>query len=346
MRLLVSDGMTCIQAVLKGETFGLVDDGQVYAGCYIRVDNFELRFLDLLDGREGTVEANNATVPVPHGQKKEKATRARKMVYLLLDNPITVGWNTAYMRILEAQKQKLQPNPTTLPDGWEEKEGESELDTTGENRPPPPADTVKAVLDIPQSPKASPDYGSAPEIDAVNFDSTDRPKLEAPQPEHDITTTPAQPTNHVLQPSSTTLPWTADDPTKPVKLTPLRLIPNLPYKQNWMVNVLAVVASISDVEPSHLPPYHQRTARLTDPSTSKQVLLTVFLDPDDFTPAVGSVVLILGVKNHRFDGGSLKKYVSDRPKKGVRWWFEEPEELGWCDVAGLRSWWDNRRAAG
>jgi hypothetical protein len=73
------------------------------------------------------------------------------------------------------------------------------------------------------------------------------------------------------------------------------------------------------------------------------VLLTVFLDPDDFSPAVGSVVLLLGVKNHRFDGGSLKKYASDRPRSGGRWWFEEPKELGWCDVAGMREWWDKRR---
>lgn len=137
------------------------------------------------------------------------------------------------------------------------------------------------------------------------------------------------------------------DPSRPLKLTPLRSIPNLPYKQNWMVNVLAVVVSLSPVEPAHLPPYTQRTARLADPSTSKRVLLTVFLDPEEFTPEVGSVVLLVGVKNHRFDGGCLKKYASDRPRdtgngnEMCRWWLENPRVLEWCagEVDQLVSWW-------
>ncbi|KAM0511387.1 hypothetical protein ACHAPE_009902 [Trichoderma viride] len=127
----------------------------------------------------------------------------------------------------------------------------------------------------------------------------------------------------------------------PLKLTTLRLIPHLPYAQNWSCNVLAIVASLSPVEPSHLPPGKQRTARIADPSTAKQVHLTVFLDPDGFTPKVGSAVLLVGVKNHRFDGGSLKKYASDgkRDAGETRWWFEDPWELEWLDVAGIKEWW-------
>ncbi|KAK1754748.1 hypothetical protein QBC47DRAFT_361776 [Echria macrotheca] len=144
------------------------------------------------------------------------------------------------------------------------------------------------------------------------------------------------------------LPWMADDPTRPLRLTTLHSIPNLPYKQNWMCNVLAVVASLSELEPAHLPPHSQRTARLADPTTDKRVLLTVFLEPETFTPAVGSVVLLVGVKNHRFDGGSLKKYVSDRPKNGGSWWVREPEGLEWCrgDVVALREWWEEARQGG
>ncbi|KAK3986612.1 hypothetical protein QBC44DRAFT_296745 [Cladorrhinum sp. PSN332] len=136
-------------------------------------------------------------------------------------------------------------------------------------------------------------------------------------------------------------PWMAQDPTRPLKLTPLSKIPNLPYKQNWMVNILAVVVSLSDVESCTIPPYIQRTARLADPSTTKQVHLTVFLEPDKFIPTVGSVILLVGVKNHRFDGGSLKKYVSDRLKGGRSWWVQRPGELGWCEeeVRRLEGWW-------
>ncbi|KAK8912937.1 hypothetical protein VCV18_011887 [Metarhizium anisopliae] len=111
---------------------------------------------------------------------------------------------------------------------------------------------------------------------------------------------------------------------------------------NWSCNVLAIVASLSAVESCHLPPYRQRTARITDPSTAKQVHLAVFLDPDEFTPRVGSAVLLTGVKNHRFDGGSLKKYASDRGRG--RWWFQDPWELAWCDVRGIKDWWAEMEA--
>ncbi|KAB5582343.1 hypothetical protein GE09DRAFT_264270 [Coniochaeta sp. 2T2.1] len=343
IRLLVSDGISCVQAVLKGETHGLVDSGQIYEGCYVRVDKFELRFVDLADGGEADLK----------GKGNERQTGKRKMVYLLLDNPITVGWNNAYMKILESEKQAPSSEPAVVDEEPEQDADRVGRMNTNEKAQPPPlvAAADKEMLDTtPPNREESPDYGSSiAERDLRALDSIKLPKSEAARPDSHLVK-PVEPSSHaprpssnVPQPSSSHLPWATDDPTKPVKLTPLHLIPHLPYKQNWMVNVLAVVASLSEVEPSHLPPYHQRTARLTDPSTSKQVLLTVFLDPDDFNPAVGSVVLILGVKNHRFDGGSLKKYASDRPKNGGRWWFEEPRELGWCDVAGLRAWWDSKQ---
>ncbi|KAB5586222.1 hypothetical protein GE09DRAFT_57531 [Coniochaeta sp. 2T2.1] len=344
IRLLVSDGISCVQTVLKGETHGLVDSGQIYEGCYVRVDKFALRFIDISDGGGADLK----------GKGKERQTERRKMVYLLLDNPVTVGWNNAYMKILESEKQAPSPEPAVV-----DKEPEPDANRGGrliadEKDQPPPvvAAADKETLDRTASNREeSPDHGGTiVELDLSALDSIALPKSEAAQPDSNLVK-PVEPSSHVPRPSSNApqpssyhhLPWSTDDPTKPVKLTSLHLIPHLPYKQNWMVNVLAVVASLSEVEPSHLPPYHQRTARLADPSTSKQVLLTVFLDPDDFNPAVGSVVLILGAKNHRFDGGSLKKYASDRPKNGGRWWFEEPRELGWCDVAGLTAWWEEKQ---
>lgn len=140
----------------------------------------------------------------------------------------------------------------------------------------------------------------------------------------------------------------ANDPTQPLKLTLLQKIPHLPYKQNWMVNVLCVVVSLSEVEACTIPPYVQRTARIADASTTKHVHLTVFLDPAKFTPRLGSVVLLLGVKNHRFDGGSLKKYMSDRAKKGMSWWVQEPGKLGWCEgeVRKLEEWWRGKEPVG
>ncbi|KAK3297815.1 uncharacterized protein B0H64DRAFT_473870 [Chaetomium fimeti] len=157
---------------------------------------------------------------------------------------------------------------------------------------------------------------------------------------------PPQPPQQQLQlqpqPITKQRPWLPTSATQFVKLTPLSQIPHLPYRQNWMVNVLAVTTSLSAVEPSHIgPSFVQRTARLADMSTPKRVLLTVYLDPEGFTPREGAVVLLLGVKNHLFEGGALRKYVSDGLAGGESWWVGEPGGLGWCraGVERLRSWW-------
>ncbi|KAH6897135.1 hypothetical protein B0T10DRAFT_556974 [Thelonectria olida] len=152
---------------------------------------------------------------------------------------------------------------------------------------------------------------------------------------HPVRQTPKETPKLPDQPIALARDW--HDPQSPLKLTTLRSIAHLPYAQNWSCNVLAIVTSLSPVEPSNLAPHKQRTARLADPSTSKQIHLTVFLDPDEFSPRVGSAVLLVGVKNHRFDGGSLKKYASDRHQD--RWWFENPVELNWCDINGIKEWW-------
>lgn len=145
-------------------------------------------------------------------------------------------------------------------------------------------------------------------------------------------------------------PHLATDPTIPLKLCTLRQIPHLPYAQNWMINVLAIVVSNSDVQPSPMQPtYSQRIVRLADQSTSKHILLNVFLDAEDFNPKPGEVVLLMGVKNHRFEGGSLKKYWSDRPPEGAtkwKWWVGEEAlgGIGWCKgmVEELKTWWGEK----
>jgi hypothetical protein len=351
VRLLVSDGILCVQALLKSEAHGLVENGRIYAGCFVRVASFKLRFFEVQDEAKGSVKGQNDDGSVVPGKKRGRESKSRKMAYLILENPITVGWNTAYMKILQPDERRPPAElSTSMKGALPNPKRERRRNITDEDESLATAAPDGNMLDVPHSKtQANEDYGgiAEPEADATaaDLEPMNTSVLREAENNQDITKVP-NPTTKPLPTSSEPLPWSSEDPTKPLKLTPLRQIPNLPYKQNWMVNVLAVIASISDVEPSHLPPYHQRTARLADPSTSKQVLLTVFLDSDDFSPGVGSVVLILGVKNHRFDGGSLKKYASDRPKRGSRWWFENPTDLGWCDVAGLRDWWDGKQTAG
>ncbi|KAH6656254.1 hypothetical protein BKA67DRAFT_551384 [Truncatella angustata] len=316
VRLLLGDGELCIQALLAGEMHRYVDRGDVAVGSYVKLESFDLAHIE--------PEASKA------GKNVEKAidAGASMFAYLMVEDLVIVGWNNRLLAMLDAEKS-ANPEQHVLMQTQELKDKDIE---EPEIRPEP----QEAAADSPH-----PHAGFLEEVaDADDdFEVMNIPEQKMTQKREEIAAQTEESSDYSVPLDTQRLPWSNVDPRKPLKLTPLRSIPNLPYKQNWSTNVLAVIASISDLQASTLPLGNQRVARLAHPSTPKQVHLTIFLDAHEFTPSVGSVVLLLGVKNHRFDGGSLKKYASDRPGGGGRWWFENPVQFTWCDVQGLRTWW-------
>lgn len=317
VRLLLGDGELCIQALLRSEMHRFVDIGRIFVGCYVRLSSFHVQSVAVKpDGDHDTHDA-------------------MEMVYLVVKDMTTVGWNTAYMKMAGTIGQ--EESYTSVGPQAEEVNITSRRQSRSIAATRPRVDAPD--LDTPDLETAHPETAcSSSAGQAEGPDSDEEDAFESCQVSKETIKERRQEAELKQQPGNAL--------SKPLKLTPLKAIPHLPYKQNWAVNVLGVVTWLSDVEPALLPGYvgKQRTARLADPSTDKQVLLTVFLDPDGFAPAVGSVVLLLGVKNHRFDGGSLKKYGNEKPQPGTNWWLEDPADVEWCDVEGLKSWWKTQQA--
>ncbi|XXG96935.1 hypothetical protein Hte_003226 [Hypoxylon texense] len=324
VRLLLGDGQLCVQALLSAEMHRFVDRGEVAFGSYVKLERFRVEWKDVPNTEGGDVSAAKGK-----GKDGGNQDARNRMIYLVVEDLVLVGWNNT---LVDGDNPGDVQAGTQAFDNESEAEDEEEVDMV--------SPTAKAT-----SPKAAgaqsfdSGIGLLHEVADADDDFEAMPNAaeKATQNRLDLAT---RSRNNEGKGNNNDLPWSMLDSGKPLKLTKLRSIPNLPFKQNWSVNVLAVVSAISDIEPSGLPPYSQRQARLADPSTDKHVLLTVFLDPEQFAPAVGSVVLLLGAKNHRFDGGSLKKYVSDRAKDGYSWWYENPTQFSWCDVEGLRRWWE------
>ncbi|KAI6778327.1 uncharacterized protein J7T54_005843 [Emericellopsis cladophorae] len=291
-QILLSDGELCIQALMSGHLYRYLDTGEVSVGCYVKVESFDIRRLTLQDKSE--------------------------MVYLVVEDIITIGWNDGYRALYAAENV----------DSMEELASEHDLDVEEQQLEYRPDEVAQA--------QAAESFEQANEEDEKAFEDA----FEAFEAKTFPLKTKLREQKPAPSSGAVALPKDWQNRQQPLRLTPLRSIPRLPYAQNWCCNVLAIVTSLSPVEASYLPPYRQRTARLADPSTSKQVHLTVFLEPDNFEPKTGSAVLLVGVKNHRFDGGSLKKYASDADKTGGgEWWHEDPLDLVWCDVAGIKEWW-------
>lgn len=313
VRLLLGDGELCIQALLRSEMHRFVDTGRVFVGCYVQLSRFHVQTIELKPG--GDDDSGNAV----------------GMVYLVVEDMATVGWDTAYMQMAGTTGQE-QSHAAPGPESTLMSRHKA---SKGSGLPSRSIDTTRPPLEAAHSSTAK---------QAVESESDEEDIFESHHVSEHTVRERRQEAELLKQQPSNTTPLAPHTLVNPIKLTSLKSIPQLPYKQNWAVNVLGVVAWLSEVEPALLPGYvgKQRTARLADPSTEKQVLLTVFLDPDEFCPEVGSVVLLLGVKNHRFDGGSLKKYGNEKLKPGTNWWFENPTNVEWCDVEGLKNWWSGK----
>lgn len=350
VRLVLGDGDLCMQALLSAECHRFVETGEVSIGFYIKVDKFDLEWENI-----DAEEQESGALPPPANQK---------MVYLALRDITTIGWNESYRAMVkqyraESEMQEVETSPAKTSPAKDKGKGKMKQESPHKSQPVVPVDTLTVKAESPLKsqpvdtvtvkeeppPPSSSGYGGDFDMEDA-FDSME--KLLFPSVKN--TSTPMfDTTSHLpkIATSSRTEPvalprdWT--NRQTPLKLTTLHAIPSLPYAQNWMCNVLVIIADLSPVEASYLPPYKQRTARLADPSTAKLVHLTVFLDPEAFNPAIGAAVLLTGVKNHRFDGGSLKKYASDG-RSGTRWWFEDPVDMAWCDVPGIKAWWQQMQS--
>ena len=125
--------------------------------------------------------------------------------------------------------------------------------------------------------------------------------------------------------------------TRPLKLTALASITGPKASRNRVVDVVGIICEVSRdvIKRSKMP--DQRDLRIMDPSTTKRVQLTVFVDAQNFTPALGTVALMRSVTTHEYNGGSLKAYPRDC--EGREWFFPNPVWLEGFDPEEFRSWW-------
>ena len=77
--------------------------------------------------------------------------------------------------------------------------------------------------------------------------------------------------------------------------------------------------------------------RIVDPSTSKRVLVSVFVNPINFKPSVGTIALFRSLTTHEWDRGMLNAYPQQC--EGKDWFIIDPIGVEGCDVPGLRNWW-------
>lgn len=111
---------------------------------------------------------------------------------------------------------------------------------------------------------------------------------------------------------------------------------------NKIIDVLAVVISVDNftIKRSRMP--LKRDIHLADPSTSRTVILSVFTDPVNFNPTVGTVALFRRVTAHASRDEHLFAYESQC--LGRDWFLPDPVcVIGRRKVAALKEFWEEKK---
>ena len=110
--------------------------------------------------------------------------------------------------------------------------------------------------------------------------------------------------------------------------------------RNKVHDVFAVICSVDEsvIKPAAMP--LKRDIRIMDRSTDKKVLVSVFVEPVNFKPAVGTVALFRSLTTNEWDRGMLNVYPQQCA--GKHWFVENPIGVEGCDVVGLRDWWEKK----
>ncbi|MCJ1429659.1 hypothetical protein MMC29_007574 [Sticta canariensis] len=124
---------------------------------------------------------------------------------------------------------------------------------------------------------------------------------------------------------------------RPLQLRTLASLTGQHATRNKVHDVFAVICFVdaSVIKPASMPP--KRDMRIMDRSTDKKVLVSVFVDPAHFQPAVGTVALFRSLTTHEWDRGMLNVYPQQCG--GKAWFVPDPVGVPGCDVDGLKDWW-------
>lgn len=129
----------------------------------------------------------------------------------------------------------------------------------------------------------------------------------------------------------------------PLRICTLDSLTGRNATRNKVHDVFAIVYSVQESvvkPPKNMP--RKRDIRIVDPSTEKKVLVSVFVDPDNFKPTVGTVALFRNLTTHEWDSGMLNVYHDKCA--GKAWFIKDPVEVEGCDVKVLREWWGKKNS--
>ena len=122
------------------------------------------------------------------------------------------------------------------------------------------------------------------------------------------------------------------------RIVPLASVTGKHKSRNQDVDVLAVIIHVdaSTTKPAVMP--LKRDIRIQDPTVDEAVTVSVFMDPANFQPSVGTIALLRHVTTHDWKKGNLNAYPAR--VKGREWYVPNPQCFGLREeVSHVETWW-------
>ncbi|KAF3927522.1 hypothetical protein AA313_de0202243 [Arthrobotrys entomopaga] len=147
---------------------------------------------------------------------------------------------------------------------------------------------------------------------------------------------PPQPSMLFSSPVSRSPFFSSPQKPRPVNITKLGDLLNKPLGSK--VDILAVIARC-DEKPITRSIGVKRDMHLLDPTVKHTVWLSVWVDAENFKPAIGTCILFRGLTVHKYDGRSLNAF---REVASTHWCIIEPTEDVVTGVDEVKEWWRKR----
>ena len=358
-RLYLTDGEKTIQAILKRHLHVAVGRGEIREGSIIDLKDYTLARSRRLNGKKGEIlhlRISDLSVIDHDGRNSQSGVESlrHKEQRTVTDKPGEV-YDTASDRLNEDMV-------VVSPDRHAIVEGVGNL--TDVESPPASLTTKKRKLTAAfdktvaraTSPSRTPHKQSSASVDPKPTTPTKRlrdlaesspDRYTDPSPQISPLSAPSTRSQSLVEPagpplkrirfahspaSSSRQTPQLEGPSK-LTITPLSQLTGAHASRNQLHTVLALITHVDPhtYKPPTLP-HRKRDLRIRDASTSKNVLLSVFLDAETFQPPIGAVALFKDVMTHHWGGGNLKKWpwtVGSSDEGGLQ--TGQPEEE-WCIV--------------
>ncbi|MCJ1431116.1 hypothetical protein MMC27_000467 [Xylographa pallens] len=359
-RVWLSDGEKSIQAALLRDIHPYFIFGQIREGSFVHVTKYKLARAKRLSG-EGTILhlLVNDLHAIGHDGRPTppiENTHSLKPKVAAINSVQNISEASSDEHIIS---QETKPEETTLPKNISSDEDAVDLvpwynEHQGKNSGPKSLSEKHTIPEYPKKRRrqesASPLLPLSPNVKHLSKHPRLSHKQATTLNQHKHNTIPssASPTTSLPSPRPSPIhpiPPALIPITRPLRLKPLSHIIGPHATRNKVLDIFAVVASVTAtlVKCPGMPDgiHYKRELRIADPSTPKQVMLSVFVAPETFLPAVGTVALFRSVTTNRWDGGSLNAFGRDCG--GREWFVPDPWGVPGCDVLGLRMWWLEKR---